>query len=161
MNAIVAVYSDWGIGCCGTQPVVVPEDRKHFREVTGTGTVIVGRKTLEDFPEGKPLKNRRNIVISTRDIKIEGAEIARSPSEAAKIAGYDAYVIGGGSIYNEMIEYCDRVFVTKIDAKPESDTFFPNLDEDPEWVCEEEGEEKIYNGLKYRFAVYRRKQTAV
>ena len=105
MEAVVAVYSDWGIGCCGTQPVVVSADRKHFRAVTGTGAVIVGRKTLADFPGGKPLKNRVNIVVTRQNIEIENAVVAHSVEEAAEIAAqYDkAYVIGGASIYKKML----------------------------------------------------------
>jgi len=158
MNAIVAVYSDWGIGCCGTQPIVIPEDRAHFRNVTGSGTVIVGRKTLADFPGGRPLKNRRNIVITTQNIKIEDAEIARSPENAAEIADNDAFVIGGGSVYHAMLGYCHRVYVTKIEAAPESDTFFPNLDKLPDWVCTDQGEAREHDGITYRFMVYERRQ---
>lgn len=158
MDAIVAVYSDWGIGCGGTQPVVIGEDRKRFKEITGTDTVIVGRRTLEDFPGGKPLKNRRNIVITTQNIDIEGAEIAHSPQEAVRLAGGGAaHVIGGGSIYEAMLEYCDSVYVTKIKAKPDSDTFFPNLDEHPGWFCAEPGEDREQDGIKYRFTLYKRK----
>ena len=82
MEAIVAVYEHWGIGCCGTQPVVVSEDRKHFRNVTAGAAVIVGRKTLADFPGGKPLKNRTNIVITSQDIEIEGAIVVHSVEDA-------------------------------------------------------------------------------
>lgn len=159
MDAVVAVYADWGIGKDGTQPLVIPEDRKQFRRVTGTGTVILGRKTLADFPGGRPLKNRRNIVITGQALEIEGAEIAHSPEQAAAMAGAEeAFVIGGGSIYRAMLPWCSRVFVTKIEAEPVSDTFFPNLDEDPNWVCTDPGESREHEGIVYRFALYERKK---
>ncbi|MGE4353479.1 MAG: dihydrofolate reductase [Oscillospiraceae bacterium] len=158
MEAVVAVYSDWGIGCCGTQPVVVSEDRRHFRAITGNGAVIVGRKTLEDFPGGKPLKGRVNIVITHQAINIPGAVVVHSFSEAAKKAREfeNAFVIGGASVFNAMLPYCERVHATIIEAEPQSDTFFPNLDKLPEWYCAAPGETKEENGLRYRFAVYDR-----
>ena len=159
MEAVVAVYSDWGIGCCGTQPVVVSADRKHFRAVTGTGAVIVGRKTLADFPGGKPLKNRVNIVVTRQNIEIENAIVAHSVEEAAEIAAqYDkAYVIGGASIYKKMLPYCDKVHATVLDCAPESDVFVPNLDEDLDWECTDPGDWQEENGIRYRFATYERK----
>ena len=158
MEAVVAVYSDWGIGCGGTQPVVVAADRKHFREVTGTGAVIVGRKTLADFPGGKPLKNRVNIVVTRQNLEIENAIVAHSAEEAAEIAaGYDkAYVIGGASIYDKMLPWCDKVHATVLDCAPESDVFFPNLDENPDWICTDPGDWQEENGVRYRFATYER-----
>ena len=158
MEAIVAVYSDWGIGCCGTQSVVVSEDRKHFRNVTAGAAVIVGRKTLADFPGGKPLKNRTNIVITSQDIEIEGAIVVHSVEEALAEAAKTerCLCIGGESIYRQMFPYIDKVHVTKIEARPESDAFFPDLDADEAWRVAEPGEEKEEKGLKYRFVVYER-----
>ena len=92
MDAVVAVYEDWGIGCGGTQPIVVPADRKHFREVTGTGTVIVGRRTLADFPGGKPLKNRLNIVLTRSGQSVEGALTAASVEEALALEIVDTWL---------------------------------------------------------------------
>lgn len=159
MEAVVAVYSDWGIGRNGTQPVVVSADRKHFREITGSGAVIVGRRTLEDFPGGRPLKNRMNLVITRQDIQIEGARVVHSPEEAVQAAGqYDrVYVIGGASIYQKMLPWCTKVHATVLDCAPESDVFFPNLDADPDWVCADPGVWQEENGLRYRFATYVRK----
>ncbi len=158
MEAIVAVYSDWGIGCGGTQPVVVPEDRKHFRSVTAGAAVIVGRKTLADFPGGKPLKNRVNIVITKQDIEIEGAIVVHSVEEALAEAEKTqrCLCIGGESVYRQMFPYVDKVYVTKIEARPESDAFFPNLDTDEAWHITEPGEKKEHEGIAYRFMVYER-----
>lgn len=162
MEAIVAVYSDWGIGCCGTQPVVVPEDRKHFRDVTAGAAVIVGRRTLADFPGGRPLKNRVNIVITKQDMVIEGAIVVHSVEEALAEAKKTerCLCIGGESVYRQMFPYIDRVHVTKIGAQPESDAFFPNLDEADGWHIADGGEEREHEGLKYRFMVYERDQNA-
>lgn len=159
MDAIVAVYSDWGIGAKGTQPVVLKADRKLFRELTDGATVIVGRKTLEDFPGGKPLKNRRNIVVSRRDIQIEGAEIVHSLEEAVELVGDErSFVIGGASVFQQFYPVLDRVYVTKIELCPESDSFFPNLDEDPGWVMVSAGDQLCENGINYRFTCYERRR---
>ena len=100
MDAIVAVYSDWGIGDGGTQPVVLKADRVHFRQVTDGNAVIVGRKTLSDFPGGRPLKNRYNIVVTRQDIQIEGAQVVHSTEEALTAAAEHprCLVIGGASV---------------------------------------------------------------
>lgn len=159
MEAIVAVYSDWGIGCCGTQPVVVPEDRKHFRTVTADAAVIVGRKTLADFPGGKPLKNRVNIVLTKQDIEIEGATVVHSAAEAVAEAEKHprTLVSGGESVYRQLIDSVDKVYVTKIEVCPESDAYFPDLDADGAWCVTDPGEEKEHEGIHYRFMVYERK----
>ena len=158
MEAIVAVYSDWGIGAGGTQPIALDADRKFFRRMTKDACVIVGRRTLADFPNGKPLPNRVNLVLTSQDVQIPGATVVHSPREAAEVAGgYDrAMVIGGASVYRQMLPCCDRVIVTKLGICPESDVFFPNLDEDPQWVCTDPGEEAWENGVPYRFCVYER-----
>ena len=159
MDAIVAVYSDWGIGDGGTQPVVLKADRAHFRQVTEGNAVIVGRKTLSDFPGGRPLKNRYNIVVTRQDIRIEGAQVVHSTEEALAAAAEHprCLVIGGGSVYRQFYPHCDRVFLTKIDLAPHSDSFFPNLDADPAWVCTDQGEWLEEDGLRYCFCTYERR----
>ena len=158
MDAIVAVYSDWGIGDGGTQPVVLKADRAHFRQVTEGNAVIVGRKTLSDFPGGRPLKNRYNIVVTRQDIRIEGAQVVHSTEEALAAAAEHprCLVIGGASVYRQFYPHCDRVFLTKIDLAPHSDSFFPNLDADPAWVCTDQGEWLEEDGLRYCFCTYER-----
>lgn len=160
MEAIVAVYSDWGIGAGGTQPIVVKADRKHFREVTGTDAVIVGRRTMEDFPGGKPLKNRRNIVITRSDLQIEGAEVVHSTEEALEAAKKSerCVIIGGAGVYRQLFPFTDRVYVTKIDLQPESDVFYPNLDADPAFRCTEQTEWMEEDGIKYCFALYEKEK---
>ena len=159
MDAIVAVYSDWGIGDGGTQPVVLKADRRHFRCLTDGSAVIVGRKTLEDFPGGKPLANRFNIVVSRQGINVDGALVVHSTGEALDAAEdfEQCFVIGGASVYMQFFNYLERVYVTKIDIEPPSDSFFPNLDRKPEWECiaQEPWEEE--NGIRYCFCTYERK----
>ncbi len=159
MNAIVAVYEDWGIGCCGTQPIALSADRKFFRETTRGATVIVGRKTLADFPGGRPLPGRKNIVLTRSDREIPGAIVCHSPEEAAAACACDekVFVIGGGCVYRQMLPFCDCAIVTKVGAAPESDTFFPNLDEDPAWEASQELQSGEENGICFRMLYYRRK----
>ncbi|MCR5090491.1 MAG: dihydrofolate reductase [Oscillospiraceae bacterium] len=158
MEAIVAVFSDWGIGREGTQQLVLKADRKHFRELTDGAAVLVGRRTMEDFPNGAPLKGRRNLVLTRREIEIPGAEVVHSTREALDAALSErCLVIGGASVFRQMIPWTDRVYVTKIALTPPSDSFFPNLDEDPAWVCTEAGPWLTENNVKYSFCTYIRK----
>ena len=159
MELIVAVYDDWGIGKDGTQPVALSADRKFFRETTKGAMVIVGRKTLADFPGGRPLPNRVNVVISRGENAMEGTILCPSPEEAVALtAQYPrVMVIGGGSIYKQMLPFCNTAYVTKVHTTPNSDTYFPNLDEDEAWKLKEvlmSGEE---NGIGYEMCLYKRK----
>lgn len=159
MELIVAVYDDWGIGCCGTQPVALSADRKFFREMTRGAMVIVGRRTIDDFPGKKPLPGRVNVALTRTVKEIDGFTVCASPEEAVKLAktAERAMVIGGGSIYRQMLPYCDTAYITKVHATPASDTFFPNLDEDPRWVLSQvllSGEE---DDIGYEMCLYRRK----
>ena len=158
MEAIVAVFSDWGIGSEGTQQIVLKADRAHFRELTAGAAVIVGRRTLGDFPGGRPLKGRNNIVVTRQDIKIEGAEVAHSTEEAVALAGKypRALVIGGASIYRQFLPYVDTVHITKIDRAPRSDSFFENLDASPDWQALEPETWQEENGVRYCFLTYQR-----
>ena len=158
MRLIVAVYADWGIGKDGTQPVALSADRKFFREITRGATVIVGRRTTEDFPGQKPLPGRKNIVLSRQGVEIPGFILCDSAEKAVEMTKNDenVFVIGGGSIYRQLLPYCETAYVTKLSAQPESDTFFPNLDEDPQWVLTgtlQGGEE---NGITYEMCRYER-----
>ena len=158
MEAIVAVYTDWGIGDGETQPVTVRADRIRFRELTGSDAVLCGRKTMEDFPGGRPLKGRHNIVLTRQDTEIPGAEVVHSKEEAlhaAERAG-KCYVIGGASVFELFYPDLDRVYVTKLDCCPKSARFFPDLDGDPAWACVEAGAWQEENGIRYCFCEYRR-----
>ena len=159
MELIVAVYSDWGIGANGTQPVALSADRKFFRETTRGAMVIAGRKTIADFPGQKPLPGRVNVAISRNAAEIPGFTLCKPVEEAADLAktAQRAMVIGGGSIYVQMLPYCDTAYITKVHVTPESDTFFPNLDEMDDWYIAEtlmQGEE---NGIGYEMLLYKRR----
>ena len=159
MDAIVAVYDDWGIGKDGTQPIALSTDRKFFRETTRGAMVIVGRRTIDDFPGKKPLPGRVNVALTRSDMEIPGFTVCHSPEEAAELAktAEKAMAIGGGTVYRQMLSFCDRAYVTKVHVTPESDTFFPNLDEDAEWELSkilQSGEE---NGISYEMCLYIRK----
>ena len=154
MTAIVCVSQNWGIGRDGALLFRISADLKRFKALTVGKTVILGRKTLDTFPGGKPLKDRRNIVLSRRELDIPGAEIAHSFDEAAAFGGDDAIVIGGASVYMALLSRCDRVYVTKVDAAPDADSFFPDLDDNPDWRVASESEIFEENGLKFRFVDY-------
>ena len=158
MELIVAVYDDWGIGRDGTQPIALTADRKFFRQETKGAMVIAGRRTIGDFPGGKPLPGRVNVAVSRSCSEIPGFTVCKSPEEAAELAksAQRAMVIGGGSIYRQMLPWCDKAYITKVHAAPVSDTYFPNLDEDPAWRLAEvllSGEE---NGVGYEMCLYER-----
>ena len=159
MELIVAVYDDWGIGSGGTQPVALSADRKFFRESTRGAMVIVGRRTIEDFPGQKPLPGRVNVALTRTAKEIPGFTVCTSPEEAAALAetAQRAMVIGGGSIYRQMLPMCDTAYVTKVHCKPESDTFFPNLDEDPAWELAQILQAGEEDGVCYEMCLYRRK----
>ena len=161
MELIVAVYDDWGIGKDGTQPIALSVDRKFFREMTRGALVIAGRRTIADFPGQKPLPGRINVAMTRSDMEIPGFTVCHSPEEAMELAqtAEKAMVIGGGSIYRQMLPYCDRAIITKVHVTPESDTFFPNLDEDPHWELSEVLLSGKENDIAYEMCIYTRKGT--
>ena len=162
MDLIVAVYDDWGIGKDGTQPIALSTDRKFFRETTRGCLVIAGRRTVADFPGQKPLPGRVNVLLTRGAGEYSGFTVCHSPEEAAELAqnADRAMVIGGGSIYRQMLPLCDTAYVTKVHCTPVSDTFFPNLDEDPQWVLAEIVQSGEENGIAYEMCLYKRKGTA-
>ena len=137
MNLIAAVDSNWAIGNKNKLLASIPADMKFFRETTTGHVVVMGRKTLESFPNGMPLKNRTNIVLtSNRNYCVKDAVIVHTLKELLEeLKKYDSeeiFVIGGGSVYQMMLPYCDTAYITKIDHAYEADTYFPNLDQDEE-----------------------------
>lgn len=162
MKMIVAADEKWGIGIKGGLLTPLPEDMKFFRSTTKDSVVIMGRKTLESFPDGKPLKNRVNIVISTReDLNTEGIIKVSSIEEAVeKSKDYpdkNVFVIGGGTVYRQMLKYCDTAYITKIEKIfDDADTFIDNLDEIDDWKIVEKSGTKEYNGTKFSFVTYKR-----
>lgn len=162
MNLIVAVDKNWAIGNKGELLIRIPNDHKHFREETTGKIVVLGRKTLETFPQGLPLKNRTNIILSARqDFQVKDAIVAHSVEalleELKKYRDEDIYIIGGDSVYRQMLPYCNVAHVTKIDHVYEADAYFPDLDKDPEWEITADSEEQTYFDIAYQFVKYERK----
>lgn len=162
MNLIVAVDKNWAIGHKNKLLVSIPNDQKNFREETMGKVVVLGRKTLETFPGGRPLKGRTNIILS-RDPKLEvkDAIVVHDQEELLeelkKYKKEDIFIIGGTSIYEMMLPYCDVAHVTKIDFAFDADSYFPNLDEKEEWKITGESDEQTYFDLEYTFIKYERK----
>lgn len=161
MNIIVAVDKNWAIGRNNQLLVSIPADMKLFRQETSGKVVVMGRKTLESFPNGLPLKNRTNIVLTKNpDYQVKGAIVVHSVEEVLEeIAGYPSdqvYCIGGDSVYSQLLPYCDTAHVTKIDFAYAADSYFPNLDEMPDWKITAASEEQTYFDLEYRFLKYER-----
>ena len=157
MDLIAAVYDDWGIGRDGTQPIALSADRKFFRQTTKGAMVIVGRRTIDDFPGRKPLPGRVNVALTRSTGEIPGFTLCHTPEAAAALAqGRDAFVIGGGSVYRALLPYCTRAYITKVHACPASDTFLPDLDEDREWQLQEVLQSGEENGIQYEMCLYTR-----
>ena len=159
MNLIVNVDKNWAIGNKNKLLVSIPADMRFFRETTQGNVVIMGRKTLESFPQGQPLKNRVNIVITRDpDYQVKGAVVVHSVEEAVeesrKYEG-EVFVIGGESIYRMMLPYCEDAYVTRLDYGYEADTWMPDLDKEEGWELAETGEEQTYFDLIYYFTVYK------
>lgn len=161
LNMIVAVDENWAIGNKNDLLVRIPNDHKHFREETTGKVVVLGRKTLETFPQGQPLKNRVNIILTKdKSFQRKDAVIVHSIPELLKeLEKYpqkQVYIIGGESVYRQMLPYCGTAHVTKIEKSYDADTYFPNLDKDPQWRVTAESEEQTYFDLIYRFVKYER-----
>ena len=159
--AIVAVCDDWGIGLGGDMVVRNREDMRHFVACTTGHPVIMGRRTLESFPGGRPLRNRRNVVL-TRDASFSpgGVEVVHSVEEALAIVAGEgqAWVIGGGQVYAELLPRCARAVVTRNHVVRPCDTYFPDLDADDAWELAEVREGGVTDeGVAFDFATYRRR----
>ncbi len=161
MNLIVAVDKNWAIGKGNKLLVSIPQDMKFFRETTMGKVVVMGRKTLESFPGGQPLKKRVNIVLTKdKNYDVKDAIVVHSVEELLdelkKYNEEDIYVIGGESIYRQLLPYCKLAHVTKIDHTYEADTYFPNLDEMEDWEVTGVSDEQTYFNLEYEFVRYER-----
>ena len=163
MNLIVAVDKNWAIGLKGDLLVSIPQDMKFFRETTKGKVVAMGRKTLESFPNGAPLKNRTNIVLTHNPAyQVKDAIVVHSMEELheelQKYPSEDIYVIGGEKIYEQLLDECDVAHITKIDYAYDADAYFPNLDEKPEWKVTADSEEQTYFDLEFYFYKYEKVQ---
>lgn len=161
MKAIVAVDKNWAIGYQNKLLVSIPADMRFFKQETTGKVVVMGKRTLESFPGGRPLKNRINICL-TRDKNFTDPDaiIVHSIDEVLeKVKEYntdDVYVIGGESIYRQLLPYCSLVHVTKIDYAYQADSYFPDLDGVNEWEITGESDENTYYDLEYSFVRYER-----
>lgn len=161
MNIIAAVDRNWAIGRKGRLLVSIPNDQKHFREETMGKVVVLGRRTLQTFPQGMPLEGRTNLILSrTPGFGVKGAVVVSSVEELLeRLEAYDSgdvYVIGGGSVYSQLLPYCDTAHITKIDHAYEADVYFPNLDRDPAWKITQDSDEQTYFDIAYTFLKYER-----
>ena len=159
MNLIVAVDKNWGIGKNNDLLVRIPADQKFFRETTIGKVVVMGRKTLESFPNGTPLKNRTNIVLThDKNYDGKGAIVVNSldqlHEELKKYPSEDIFIIGGQKIYEQLVDECNVAHITKIEYEYDADAYFPNLDEKEEWVITGDSEEQTYFDLEYFFYRY-------
>lgn len=161
MKAILAADKHWGIGLAGSLLVSIPADMRYFREMTMGKTVVMGRKTLDSMPGGKPLGGRENIILTRNgNLLVKDAIVVQDTEQLQSVLEGkntdDVFVIGGGEIYKLLLPLCDTVYVTRIDYIYQADTFFPDLDKDPAWEMVEESEEQTYFNLEYTFRTYRR-----
>ena len=161
MKIVVAVDNNWAIGNKNQLLVSIPNDHKNFRRLTIGKVVVLGRKTLETFPQGQPLGGRTNIILSRdENYKAGDAIIVHSVNELIdKVKDYnsdDVYIIGGDSIYKQFLPYCDEAIVTKVDHEYEADAYFPNLDEESEWKIVDESDDETYFDLDYKFVTYKK-----
>lgn len=163
MNIIAAVDRNWAIGRKGRLLVSIPNDQKHFREETIGKVVVLGRRTLQTFPQGMPLQGRTNIILSKdRSYQVKGATMVHSIEELLreleKYPTEDVYCIGGESVYTQLLPYCDTAHITMIDHAYEADAHLPNLDRDPEWAITADSDEQTYFDIAYTFLKYERKK---
>ena len=158
MNLIVAVDENWAIGKGGDQLIYLSADLKRFKELTTGHPVILGRKTLATFPGGRPLKNRRNLILSaTPGYTVEGAEVYADLDSLLKNSPEDAFVIGGESVYRALLDRCDTAYVTRIHSSFPADRYFPDLDKHPDWVAVEYSDVLEEKGVSFQYVTYRKK----
>lgn len=162
MNLIAAVDKNWGIGYKGKLLVRIPSDQQWFQKATKGRVIVLGRKTLETFPNGLPLPARRNIILSRNPgFQVKGAEVTHSVEETLRLLkqykSEDIYIAGGESIYRQFLPYCDVAHITRIDYEYQADACFPNLEELPDWELAADSEEQTYFDLEYTFQRFERK----
>ena len=161
MNIIGAVDENWAIGNKGDLLVRIPNDHKTFRNETTGKVVVLGRKTMDTFPQKRPLPNRTNIILTKNpEYQVKDAIVVHSIEELLEeLKQYnseDVYIIGGDSVYRQMLPYCEVAHVTWIEHAYEADSYFPNLDKDPNWVMTAESDELTYFDIPYYFRKYER-----
>lgn len=166
MNLIAAVDLNWAIGRGNELLIRIPNDHKQFRLMTEGNVVVYGRRTLETFPQKMPLPSRTNIVLSKDPaFRVKGADTVHSLEELLnRLREYredEIFIIGGESVYAQMLPYCNTAHITRIDRKYQADRYFPNLDEDAEWSVSASSDEQSYFDTTYTFVKYERKAPAL
>lgn len=161
MKLIAAVDKNWAIGNGNQLLVSIPQDQKNFRNETIGKVVVLGRKTMDTFPGGRPLKGRTNIIMTRSETYEQpDAVVVHSVEELLEtVKAYntdDVYVIGGESIYKQLLPYCDTAIITEIDRAYAADAYFPNLSENPEWQEVMRSEEQTYFDVEYYYVTYKR-----
>lgn len=157
MDIIAVVDENWAIGRDEEQLVYLSEDLKHFKSITMGRPIILGRKTMATFPGGKPLKGRRNLILSRSLEKApEGGEVYRDMESLLAAAPQDAVVVGGASVYEALIGRCDTAYITRLQGAWPADCWFPNLDQLPDWTLAEESQAQEEKNITFRFTTYRR-----
>ncbi|MCC8169879.1 MAG: dihydrofolate reductase [Oscillospiraceae bacterium] len=159
MDLIVSVDRNWGIGKNGKLLFSIAQDMEFFKDTTLNKAVVMGRKTLDSLPDGKPLRDRVNIVLTRDgDFRRDGVIVCNSLEELLdEVKKYpEVYVAGGGEIYKLLLPYCDRAYVTKISAEADADTHMVNLDNEPDWITERSTKDFTHEEFTYRFFVYER-----
>ncbi len=157
MKLIAAVDEHWALGKGGDQLVYISQDLKRFKTLTTGHPVILGRKTMATFPGGRPLKGRRNLILSRNpDFAPEGAEVYPDLDSLLAQAPEDSCVIGGASVYQALLGKCDTAYITKIHKAYPADCWLPDLDADPHWTLAEESEPLEEDGLIFHYATYKR-----
>ncbi|MGI6152615.1 MAG: dihydrofolate reductase [Christensenellaceae bacterium] len=159
MNMIAAVDRNWGIGKNGDLLFRIPEDMKFFRETTLDKVVVMGRRTLESLPGGRPLPKRTNIVLTENtSFSADGAQVCCSLDELfRKLEQYDStdiFVIGGAMIYDLLMDYCHKAYITKVDEEEDAEVYIRNLDEAKGWEHTHRSAPQKHENLSFTFNVY-------
>lgn len=167
MNIILAADRKWAIGKDNDLLIHLPGDLKYFKKMTTGKAVIMGRKTLESLPGGKPLPNRRNIILTrSKDFEVPGAEVFHSIEDvlqlikSGKLESDETFIIGGAEIYKQMMPHCDKFYITKIDAELPADCYFVDLDQIEDLKITWRAPVEEYQGTKYQHVLYEREKMA-
>ena len=164
MNIIVVADNNWAIGYQGKLLVTIPNEQKHFREETAGKVVVMGRKAYNCLPQGLLMQVGTLIVLSKDPkLSVKGGMVVHSMEqllkELEKYPSGDVYVVGGESVYKQLLPYCDTVHVTKIDHEYQADAHFPNLDKDGAWENTADSDEQTYFDIAYEFLKYERRHS--
>ncbi|MDR0306999.1 MAG: dihydrofolate reductase [Chitinispirillales bacterium] len=159
MNLIAAVSNNWGIGLRGELLFSIPEDMRHFKTLTQNKVVVMGHSTFKSLPNSKALKNRVNIVLSHNiNLQIDNAMVYNSVEQLlSAVSGFsseDIFIIGGQAVYEQLINYCEFAYITKVNTRQDADRYFPKIEEMSNWKIQCRSSEKSYNDLTYTFVTY-------